>query len=124
MLPKHGFWPLNYIPFMLLEGIEPTQMTTTFKVAASSIWATGASENLILLEGFEPTLITTTFEVAASSIWAIGVRIFCHGENRTEEAGLEPASCRFQRAVPYQLGDSSITARAGFEPATSSFSAM
>ena len=24
MLPKHGFWPLNYIPFMLQVGVEPT----------------------------------------------------------------------------------------------------
>ena len=24
MLPKHGFWPLNYIPFMLLVRLELT----------------------------------------------------------------------------------------------------
>lgn len=66
----------------------------------------------MLLVRFELTQ-HTTFEVAASSSWATGAKLIIFQtikvlENTTEEAGLEPALFRCQKAMPYRLGDSSM----------------
>lgn len=52
MLPKHGFSPLNYIPLVLLVGVEPT----TKQILSLPPLPIGLQEQiLVLLVGIEPT---------------------------------------------------------------------
>lgn len=74
MLPKHGFWPLNYIPLVLLIGVEPT----TKQILSLPPLPIGLQEQILVLlvgivdakrlpEGYPQH---TVFETAASSNWA------------------------------------------------------
>lgn len=71
MLPKHGFWPLNYIPLVLLVGVEPT----TKQILSLSPLPIGLQEQiLVLLVGIVDAKRLpagypqhTVFETAASS---------------------------------------------------------
>lgn len=52
MLPKHGFSPLNYIPLVLLVGVEPTNK----QILSLPPLPIGLQEQvLVLLVGIEPT---------------------------------------------------------------------
>ncbi len=51
MLPKHGFWPLNYIPLVLLVGVEPT----TKQILSLSPLPIGLQEQILAAPpGLEP----------------------------------------------------------------------
>ena len=97
MLPKHGFWPLNYIPLVLLVGVEPT----TKQILSLSPLPIGLQEQiLVLLAGIVdaerlptgyPQL--TVFETAASFSWATRAEFDSPARGRTWNLRLQRALC-------------------------------